>query len=277
MLQIDIDESGVRSRKIMNKSTYGETLFERYLTSEQISFEREPNLPGISQLIDFVVDNPTYGKILLEVKDIENLSPSGGFSQFNPNTPIREHIEEGTRKFKSTSDYVCALVLAAPLGSFVQLNKPHVVLGAMYGDFGFKIHFDPERGQADSDNFTSEFLVDKGKMIRKSRVQNTRIAALITVQEFRIWHYAMRKYLNADDGRSCRERADDIHSGQVQLPDYDATAIGVTIWENAVALRKLPTDLFRGEMDAWWEFVDGGQVQTYVGGRRRSLGIDNSA
>ena len=58
-----------------NRSTYGETLFEQYLTSQNIAFEREPKLPGMSQLIDFVIDHPTSGKVLLEIKDIEKRSP----------------------------------------------------------------------------------------------------------------------------------------------------------------------------------------------------------
>ena len=56
----------------MNKSTYGESLFEAYLVSQGIAFEREPRLPGVTQLIDFVIDHPTHGKILLEVKDVLN-------------------------------------------------------------------------------------------------------------------------------------------------------------------------------------------------------------
>jgi hypothetical protein len=39
----------------------------------------------------------------------------------------------------------------------------------------------------------------------------------------------------------------------IEMPDENALALGVTVWENAVALRKLPSDLFRGDMDAWWE------------------------
>jgi hypothetical protein len=258
----------------MNRSTFGETLFEEYLVSQQIAFEREPQLPGVSQLIDFVVDHPTHGKILLEVKDIENALPPRGFSTFNSYTPIREHIEEGTRKFRSTSGYVCALVLAAPPGSFVQLNEPHIMLGAMYGDFGFRIPFDPARGSAVPDQISSEFLLGNGKMVRKTRLQNTRIAALITIQQFAVWHLAMRKYMNTDDGRSRNERAGELIRGEVDLGDFEAVETGITVWQNATANQKLPNDLFRGEMDAWWEFSGDAQALTFVGERRRSLGID---
>jgi hypothetical protein len=260
----------------MNKPTYGESLFEAYLVSNGIAFEREPKLPGISQLIDFVIDHPTHEKILLEVKDIVNPMPVQGFSTFNPYKPIREHIEEGTRKFKSTVGYVCGLVLAAPPGSFVQLNDPNYMLGAMYGDVGFRVPFDPDSNISQEPQMRAEFLVGNGKMIRSSRLQNTRIAALISIQEFAVWHLAMRKYIHTDDGRPVRERVQDIYDGVAGLPDDDeAKETGVTVWQNAVATKKLPDDLFRSQMDAWYEFSDGEQMLTFAGERRRSLGVDD--
>jgi hypothetical protein len=259
-----------------NKSTYGETLFEQYLISQNIVFEREPKLPGMSQLIDFVIDHPTSGKVLLEVKDIVNDPPPRGFSMVNSYTPIRSHIEDGSGKFKCASDYVCALVLVAAPGSFVRLEDPHIVLGAMYGDLGFKIPFDPVRGQADADQIRSEFLIGKGKMVRATRFQNTRIAALITIQQYHLWNLAMRKHVNTEDGRTRADRRDDILRGDIEMPDGDAIALGVTVWENGVAAKKLPKDLFRGEMDAWWETDDmGGQGLTFIGDLRRALGVDD--
>ena len=46
-----------------NKSTYGEDVLAAYLTANGVAFEREPKLPGVAQLIDFVIDHPTHGKI----------------------------------------------------------------------------------------------------------------------------------------------------------------------------------------------------------------------
>ena len=252
-------------------------MFEAYLVSQGIAFEREPKLPGVSQLIDFVIDHLTHGKVLLEVKDIVNPMPVQGFSMFDSYKPIREHIEEGTRKFKSTADFVCGLVLAAPPGSFVQLNEPHVILGAMYGDLGFRVPFYAGKGETPKrPEVTSEFLVGKGKMVRMTRFQNTRIAALISVQEFAVWYLAMQRYMRIDDGRTRAERLRDIQYGAAGLPeDMEAKETGVTVWENAVATKKLPNDLFRGEMDAWWENSPGEQTLTFIGERRRSLGVDD--
>ena len=258
-----------------NKSTYGEDLLAAYLTAHGIAFVREPKLLGVAQLIDFVIEHPTHGKILLEVKDIVNPMSTRGFNVFDPYKPIREHIEEGTRKFKSTAEYVCCLVLAAPPGSFVQLNDSNYMLGAMYGDVGFRVPSDPDGQGSEDHEVTSEFLIGKGKMVRPSRFQNTRIAALISLQEFAVWHLAMRKYIHSDDGRSKQERAQDIYDGTAGLPeDTEAKETGVTVWENSVASRKLPADLFRGEMDAWYEVSEGHQTLAFSGERRAALGVD---
>ena len=98
-----------------NKSTYGEDVLAAYLTANGIAFEREPKLPGVAQLIDFVIDHPTHGKILLEVKDIVNSMPPLGFRTFDPYKPIREHIEKGTRKFKSTANMSPTIIRRWPL------------------------------------------------------------------------------------------------------------------------------------------------------------------
>ncbi len=262
--------------KGMNISTYGENLLAEYLTTQGFNFEREPKLPGVSQLIDFVIDHPTHGKILLEVKDIVNPPPIG-FSTLDPYKPIREHIEEGTRKFKSTANYVCCLVLAAPPGSFVELDEPSTMLGAMYGDLVFRVPLDTKGNKSEDAGVTWEFQIGNGKMIRPSKSQNTRIAALISIQEFAVWCLAMRKYINTDNGRSKNERLEEIRNGNAALPeDTEAREIGATIWENAVATKKLPQDLFKGPMDAWYEFSEGHQRLGFIGNRRRELGVDNS-
>ncbi len=52
----------------MNKSTYGEHLLATYFATHGMMFEREPKLPGVSQLIDFVIEHPTHGKICSKSK-----------------------------------------------------------------------------------------------------------------------------------------------------------------------------------------------------------------
>ena len=173
---------------------------------------------------------------------------------------------------------LCGLVLAAPPTSFTMLDDPVTMMGAMYGDFAYQMSVNTETGTADPDTLEPIYIPGKGKMIRKREIQNTRIAALIVVIDHHIWNYAVRKYMNTEDGRTRHERYLDIHNGEADLPDVDARLPGVTVWENAVASRKLPKDLFRGEMDAWWEVnEDGRQLPTYIGQLRTELQVDRAA
>jgi hypothetical protein len=63
----------------------------------------------------------------------------------------------------------------------------------------------------------------------------------------------MRKYANADNGHTGRERLAYFMCGDIDIPEENATARRVAVWENAVASKKLPSDLFRSGMDAWRE------------------------
>ena len=67
-----------------------------------------------------------------------------------------------------------------------------------------------------------------------------------------------------------------------EMPDWRSRLRGLAnapglVWENAVALKKLPNDLFRGEMDAWCEVTDGRQRPTFIGALRRELQVDKAA
>src|SRR5260370_22051290 len=98
----------------------------------------------------------------------------------------------------------------------------------------------------------------------------------MTVKRYAVWHLTRRKHANTDDGRARGDRLADVLRCDIDMLDENAIALGVTVWESAVALRKLPSDLFRGDMDAWWETDgNGGQSLTFVGDRRRALGVDD--
>jgi hypothetical protein len=256
----------------MNQKTPGELAFEEYLNAQGVAFAHEPPLSFTNKLVDCVVDHPTHGRIYFEVKDIHCPPPAGSFSTFDPYAPIRAHIEEGQRKFKDFADELCALVLFAPPGSFVDLMKSHVMLGAMYGNFGFTIPFNTETGTADASKIESKFLIGEGKMVRPSRFQNTRIAALISLVSYHTYTKEALAYINTDDGRTEAERWDDAWSGRAGI-SHEPT-LCCTVWENGTAKRRLPQDLFRGPMDAWWTCDEDHRGPSFIGERRLALGID---
>jgi len=257
----------------MNQKTPGELAFEECLNAQGIAFEHEPPLSFTTKLIDYVVDHPTHGRIYFEVKDIER-SPfegAGSFFQFDPYEPIRAHIEEGKDKFKDFSDQLCALVLFTQ-ATGVNLMMPHVMLGAMYGNLGFTIPVDTETGIGDASKIESKFLVGEGKMVRQTRNQNTRIAALISLIRYHTFPKEAVAYIDTDDGRSREEREDDVFEGRAGISEEPTLCC--TVWENGTAKRRLPQDLFRGPMDAWWACDEDRQGPSFIGERRLALGID---
>jgi hypothetical protein len=256
----------------MNQKTPGELAFEEYLNAQGIAFEHEPPLSFTTKLVDYVVDHPTHGKIYFEVKDI-NCPPPQGIGAVNLYLPIRNHIEEGQKKFKGAAfaDQLCALVLFAPPGSFVHM-EPYVMLGAMYGDHGFTFPVNTETGFGDVSKVESTFIVGEGRMVRPTRYpyQNTRIAALISLVSYNTFAKEAVLYERTDDGRSPEERWEDVLSGGAGISEEPTLC--VTVWENATAKRRLPQDLFRGPMDAWW--LCDQQGPSLIGERRLALGID---
>jgi len=257
----------------MNQRTPGELAFEEYLNAQGMAFEHEPPLSFTNNLIDYVVDHPTHGRIYFEVKDI-TLSPfegMGSFGAFDPYEPIRAHIEAGKKKFKDFSDQLCALVLfSQAIG--VGLMKPYVMLGAMYGNPGFTIPVDTETGVADASQIESKFFVGQGMMVRSSQYRNTRIAALISLVCYNTFQKELALYMRTDDGRSRDDRFEDVRSGRVVISKEPPT-LCCTVWENGTAKRRLPQDLFRGPMDEWWT-CDEDHQPSFIGERRLALGID---
>ena len=109
-------------------------------------------------------------------------------------------------------------------------------------------------------------------MVQPSRFQNTRIAAFISLVSYSTFAKEAMLYARTDDGRSEGERWDDALSGRAGIKQEPTLC--VTVWENGIAKRKLPRDIFRGPMDAWWTCDEDRQGPSFLGERRLALGID---
>jgi hypothetical protein len=233
-----------------SKHTEGEKLFERYLASQNLSFEFEKEHAGKSKRPDYsIVWN---GKpVLLDVKDFD--APENvprGFGAFDPYPRIREKIEQGREKFKQFKEVCCAVVLCNLGNPFVSLEDSHIMLGAMYGDSGFTFPVNLNTGVGDAKKLKRAFL-DNGKMIRPkwAKPQNTTIAALVALSSIQP-HYVLLiekiredRDKNIEDCQALLERT---------IPNYDPnlSVPRVIVWHNAVARMPFPSDLFCGPYDS---------------------------
>lgn len=254
----------------MNTKNPSDLLFEKYLRGQDISFEYEPELPETRNRIDYLIAHEAVGTVYCEVKQIEVPRPEGSFFMFDPYSPVRNHIHDGVKQFKGLADTVNALVFAAGPGSFINLDTPTTMLGAMYGDFAFRVPLSigPDKPAGE---ITSGFTPGKGRMLPHGRPQNTRISAIVSLQNYYVRAKEGLAYLNTDDGRSKADRFRDLEEGRVSFPEYVPC---VTVWENAFAKKRFPEDLFRGPMDARWSIKGEHQVLSFIGDDRKRLRID---
>jgi len=246
----------------MTQKTTSEELFERYLESQGLGFEFERQYEGKSRRPDYTV--AIGGKeYLFEVKEFEPGDTPPGTSQFDPYRRIRAKIDAAQKKFKEFEGFPCCLVLYNS-AAFVMTERPYAVLGAMYGDAGIRIPFDPHRIKATAEPEAA--FLGGGKMIRPhwKEPENRRISALLTLR-----HYpsGKRRYSRWWVGIRAQIKAGAIDRDSVPGPPFDIEelGLGVVVWDNAYAEISLPLDIFRGPYDERWSVVDDNQWLSFRG------------
>lgn len=204
------------------KPTPGEALFEEYLKSQNLSdFEYEKERPGKQKKPDYsvVIAGREY---LFDVKDFDyvDLPPEGGF---NPYKRIRGKIGEARQQFNEFQGWPCCIVLYNNNAPLLQLNRPHVVLGAMEGNFGITMLYDTREGGGMVPRSKRPAFLGGGKMIQPhwSEPQNTRISALITVRKL---YFGKRRVMNEYRMR-IRNGSQDPFSHETEL-GFDAEESG---------------------------------------------------
>jgi hypothetical protein len=159
--------------------TIGEKTFEGYLNSHEIKYEFERWRPDKQRRPDYTIFHDR--EYLLEVKDLEATDiPEGG--PFDGYTRIRSKIDSAAKKFQEYETYPCALVLYNNNAALVDVTKPELVLGAMYGNVGIVIPFNVETAEPTGHEYQA--FLEGGKMIRPhwKEAANTIICALITLR-----------------------------------------------------------------------------------------------
>lgn len=235
---------------MLETKTEGEKLFERYLTSQGLSFEFEKEYQGKAKRPDYAIrweDSP----VLIDVKDFESPLPSG-VGAFDPYPPIREKIAQGCKKFKEYKNFCCALALFNN-NAFVMIQNADFVLGSMYGDSGFTFPINIQTGVGSADLIERKFL-GRGKMVRPhwSHPQNTTISALITVTAIRPHYVRLVEMLGTNiKGRTLMTIEECEAELQLKDPTYNTELEipRVIVWHNAVARIPFPSNLFCGPYD----------------------------
>jgi hypothetical protein len=261
-------------------TTAGELFFKDYLEAAQYPYEFEKEVPGKGKRPDYTVTK--NGVFLFEVKDFDPVEILLGYSSYDPYRHIREKIDECREQFKEYKKYPCSVVLWNNGHQLVHIDRPHVILGAMYGDSGFRLPIDTRTGAACGD-LTRAFL-GRGKMFRYGDVDNahnTTISALITLRYVQIgsWKFDQlwkeRKRVDNNFGRDNPVAASkEIYAeAENRSPsiDLDERRLGVIVWENAVARVPLSRDLFKGPYDKRWGYEDGCQKVVFQGEKLAAL------
>lgn len=253
--------------------TEGEKLFAQYLDGMQYVYEFERGFEGKKKRPDYTITKEG-GLFLFDAKDFDPTMPPPGFMQFDPYFRIRQRIDDGRKKFKEFKEFPCCVVLRNTGNVFVDVESPHAVLGAMYGDAGFKIPIyvgsGPNPTQAPP---VEQAFLGGGKMIRKSYAQNTTISALVTLRYVAV---GMRRVRMVFRDRPHLSVAEAIEEACKRFPDFDVDErhLGVIVWENAVARIPLSRDLFTGPYDLRWGVEGADQTIVFEGEVLRELPND---
>jgi hypothetical protein len=242
--------------------TPGEMVFEEYLDFQRIPFDFEKEHPGKSKRPDYTIE--WEGRpIVFDVKDFDPPAKlSMGFGAFDPYPPIREKIDQGRDKFKQFKEYCCGLVLFNAGRPLVFLDKPDIMLGSMYGDSGFTYPINTDTGIGDANQMKQTFL-GRGKMIRlkESKVQNTTLSAIITVEIIKPFLIELTELMVEDNTRDWEAEM------KQTIPDFDPNleVPRVIVWHNAVARTPFPANLFCGDYDTHYGVSEMQQGVTFEG------------
>jgi len=257
--------------KLKNES---ERIFEQYLDQNgfQGKWTYEASIPGKIRKPDYLL-NWKGEEHFLEVKELRKKPNEPTWpAYFDPYSSVRSEINEARKKFKEYKGYSCSLVVFNIDDRQARID-PITVFGAMLGNLGLKMDYDPNQGEVVVRSERNAFL-NGGKMIdgKKGRLQNTTISSVIVLEEFRDDRERERALIEEmrKQGRmftvveklDMRMRLCEDHSVR-NVPR-------VVVLENPYARVMFPGDLFNGAFDERWrwrEDLNGKVERVFVGSK----------
>jgi len=250
-------------------------LFQEYLQQLGIDADFEPKIQGIRSRIDFrFASNGT--DIFCELKELhEKRRHPGGATMFNPYSGIRKLIEKGREKFKEYKEHCCVLVVHN-IDDWQFRDHPQIVFGAMLGNLGLQIPYDPDKGALVGRG--KQAFLDGGKMIdyRHGKAQNTTIRAVAVLTQFTIpnpqFEVEFQDRVDRLRKKLKREPAP-TQCIETRMKMYDTLkptlgeAPRLAVFDNPLADPELPPDVFRGPFDLRYRYdLASGRIERVFAG-----------
>ena len=251
-------------KRAASSKTESELLFEKYLEEQaDVCFEHEPSIPGKIRKPNYHVRWSDH-EVIVEVKGLHARRPlpTGG-ACFDPYGHIRKAIEKAREKFREYREHCCVLLIRNG-DDWEFRDSPYVVFGAMLGDFGMRIPFDPKRGELLADGAHSAFGERGGMVAPKSGTpENTTISAIAILGDITVPNPKFKREYERRVGLRGAEIEDDLPIEECLgirmdlYKDFRPTlgeALQLKVFENPLARTPLATDVFEGKYDARYRF-----------------------
>ena len=246
-------------------STPSEELFKTYLEARGLSFEYEAEIGG--RRPDFRVSNDNQD-IICEVTAITRsfLGHKRGPSFFDPYTGLRRKIAEKAKQARGTKGkYPYVIVIRF---EYAIIPVEQFVPGAMYGDDGFEMEFDPATGSAG--DISPTFL--RGGRLQKNR--NTRVSAIAVLRTFNPTRVSVEQEVRrlkraSTSAEECARIAEQMFAKY----DFHHTDVPrLDVFHNVYASEpRLPADAFSGPYDRHWDIDEHHRYRnTWTGSRFES-------
>jgi hypothetical protein len=262
----------------METKNESEKIFEQYLDANgfQDKWTHEPSIPGKHAKPDYLV-HWKGDKCFFEVKELRK-KPNDPTrpAHIYPYQSLRSEINEARKQLKQFKEYSCSLVVFN-VDDRTAILRPIFVFGAMLGNLGLKMDFDPKKGEAVAGSERNAFL-NGGKMTNnKSRQpQNTTISAILVLEEF-LDNTEIEKAMRKEEAKQGKQfTGPEMIAIRMELyKDHPIVTVPrVVVIENPFARIPFPKDLFKGPFDEHWrwrEDLNGKTERVFVGNKLKKL------